>query len=266
MKKAAKDQKWPRQLTIIRHAVSGYNAQRLEKEKDPGYRRFRAFFEVDPTAKKTQELARSLVVKWSLKFGDHDTPLANSVNLEAIATGEELADERKDVTDVIYVSPYVRTNATLEGLKKGWRSLSEVPVVQDERIREQEHGLYLLDNDWRLFYALHPEQYDLRMREGRYFYRYPQGESVPDVQLRLKDFLDTLIREHAGQDVLVVTHHLAILALRMNLERFDWNEFLRLDKEEKPINCGVSTYTSEPGDGRNRQGKLRLKHYNVCYY
>jgi broad specificity phosphatase PhoE len=236
-----------------------------QKENDLEYQSFLFWFEISPTHPKTVELAERIAKRLSLAIGDHETPLAEGAEEDAIRTGHALSLSRT-LPDVIYVSPYVRTHATLSALTMGWPSLAEVPTVEDVRLREQEHGLSLLYNDWRVFLTLHPQQYRLRLLEGRYFYRYPQGESVPDVQMRLKDFQETLIREHAGKDVLVVTHHLVILALRMNLERFDWKEFLRIDEEEKPINCGVTTYTSKPGDGQKGRGKLRLTEYNVCHF
>ena len=34
----------------------------------------------------------------------------------------------------------------------------KVKIIEDERIREQEHGLSSIYNDWRVFFTLHPEQ------------------------------------------------------------------------------------------------------------
>lgn len=134
----------------------------------------------------------------------------------------------------------------------------------DERIREQEHGLSILYNDWRVFQTLHPEQKLLREQEGRYWYRYPQGENVADVRLRTHNWMGTLIRDFAEKKVLVVTHHLTILSLRANFERLDENGFLHLDEHEAPINCGVTVYRGNPNKGTN--GKLELEAYNQKFY
>ena len=63
---------------------------------------------------------------------------------------------------------------------------------------------------------------------------------------------------------MVVTHHLTILSMRANFERLDAAEFQRLDREEKPINCGVTLYKGRPYAGEN--GKLVLEAYNKKYY
>jgi broad specificity phosphatase PhoE len=121
-----------------------------------------------------------------------------------------------------------------------------------------------LYNDRRIFCAFHPEQYVLREREGAYWYRYPQGENVPDVRRRNHDWLGMLIRDFAGKKVLTVTHHLSILALRANLERWGADQFLEMDEKEKPINCGVTEYRGDPTKGAN--GHLVLKYYNRKLY
>lgn len=61
-----------------------------------------------------------------------------------------------------------------------------------------------------------------------------------------------------------ITHHLSILSIRADLERLSADEFIRLDKEEKPINLGVTLYKGDPNQGTD--GKLILEAYNVKLY
>lgn len=154
--------------------------------------------------------------------------------------------------DVIFVSPYFRTMETLEWMKKGWPELQNVKVYEEERIREQEHGLSLLYNDWRVFL------------EGAYWYRYPQGENVPDIRERLRSWLTTLTRDFAGKNILAVTHHLSILGLRANLERLSAEEFIKLDHSEPPANCSVTIYKGHPELGSD--GRFLLESYNQKLY
>lgn len=198
-----------------------------------------------------------------LDVGDHDTPLAESTEQHAKTVGERLKDLIK-TPDIIFVSPYLRTRMTLAKLTEGWPELQDIKTMEEERIREQDHGLTLIYNDWRIFNVSHPEQMELRKIQGEYWYRYPQGENVPDVRERLRSWLGTLTREFANQNILAVTHHLTILSLRANLERLDANEFIRLDREEKPINNGVTIYRADPTQGKD--GKLVLYAYNLKLY
>ncbi|MDD5050728.1 MAG: histidine phosphatase family protein [Candidatus Pacebacteria bacterium] len=201
--------------------------------------------------------------KFALGVGDADTPLADLEGRQAFETGRALS-ACETTPHVIFVSPYLRACLTLEHMMRGWPALKSVKVYQEERIREQEHGLALLYNDWRVFHALHPDQAALYELEGPYWYRYPQGENVPDVRERNRSWTTTLIRDFAQKDVLAVTHHLNILGIRANFERLGDKEFIRLDEEEKPINCGATLYTGYPNEGSN--GRLKLTYYNKRYY
>lgn len=255
--------KWPERLTLIRHDTSAFNALREKKNASRLYQNFRKSFEKNLESEECRSLAYEVMDAFILKAGDHDTPLAEKAGWQAKKVGEELRKLIK-LPDVIFVSPYVRTKITLEKLIEGWPELREVQVKEEERIREQDHGLALIYNDWRVFEAIHPDQRILRNMQGGYWYRFPQGENVPDVRGRLHEWLGALIRDYSEKNVMAVTHHLTILSLRANLERLDAKEFERLDHEEKPINAGVTIYRGEPDQGGN--GRLVLEAYNLNLY
>ena len=255
--------KWPAEIIFIRHGESAYNALKKKKESHPVYKEFRCAFEENPKGILTMGLAEKALEIFALPDGDNGTPLTDRGRCQARSTGAGMAAVFEK-PDVIFVSPHVRTRDTLCGLVEGWPALAGAKTYEEVRIREQEHGVSLLYNDKYLFQAFHPEQVRLQAMEGRYWYRYPQGENVPDVQLRIGAWINTLIREFTGRRVLVVTHHLCILAIRATIERFGADEFLELDEKEKPLNCGVTVYRESPKKGRD--GKLELVSYNKKYY
>lgn len=255
--------KWPESLTLIRHDTSAYNALKKVKEEDPLYQTFRRSFEDNPESDRTLKLAMEVKDMFTLNLGDHNTPLAKDAGWQAKATGEKLRSLIK-IPDIIFVSPYLRTQLTLERLVEGWPELKTVETKEEENIREQDHGLALIYNDWRVYETLHQEQRKLYEMQGEYWYRYLNGENVPDVRRRLKDWQSTLTRDYAEKNVFAVSHHLAILSLRSNLERLSSEEFIRLDHEEKPINSGVTIYKGHPELGSN--GKLILEAYNLKLY
>jgi broad specificity phosphatase PhoE len=257
--------KWPKQLMAVRHGQSAYNALREAKDVDPVVQEFKAEYDRDHTSPRARELAESVRKQYSLKTSDYLTPLTAAGIQQARITGSAMNSEVAfKLPDVIYVSPYSRTRATLAGLIHGWPELAKVKTIVEDRIREQEHGLSLLYNDWRVFHVFHPEQKLYRNLMGQYWYQYPQGESVSDVRDRIRSFIGTLIREHAGERVLLVTHHLTILSLRAILERLSPEQFIHLDEVAKPVNCGVSIYDADASAGK--QGKLRLSLYNRKFY
>lgn len=258
--------KWPTTLTVVRHGESAYNALKGQKEGHPLYEEFKAaYVERREDPERVRELARRLLEDGTfvLGTGDHDTHLTNKGQEQAEATGRKLKD-LIGLPDVVLVSPYRRTHHTLAHMAIGWPELAEVRTVEEERLREQEHGLALLYSDWRILNVLHPEQEALRKLQGAYWYRYPQGENVPDVRERWRSLTGTMTRDYANQSVLVVGHHLSILALRANQERLDAQGFMQLDRHEKPINCGVTIYRGEPDLGQD--GRLVLDVYNQQLY
>lgn len=252
--------KWPKHLVIIRHGESAYNALRKQKQNDVLYQEFIAAFTRDYRSQETVELAIRVKHRFALDCSDYQTPISEEGMRQSQVTGGRVPDDIPP-PDVVFVSPYLRTNQTLEGLIIGGLNINEAPVVQEDRIREQEHGLSLLYSDWRVFHALHPEQKELHDQQGPYWYQYPQGESVSNLRDRVRSFMNTLVREYSGQVVYLVSHHLTKLSIRSLLERWPPEEFIRVDNEEKPVNCGITHYRCDPalGDG----GKLVLKDYNL---
>ncbi len=257
--------KWPELMLLVRHDVSAYNVLKSLKAKSKLYQTFLTEFKQNPESETTQALAKAVQAQFALGVGDAKTPLRDLEAKRAREVGAALWDRYGDaLPHIIFVSPYERTRNTLAGLIRGWPGLEHVRVIEDERIREQEHGLALLYNDWRVFHAIHPEQGKLYQLEGRYWYRYPQGESVPDVRERNRSWMNTVVRDFAEQRILAVTHHLNILGIRANLERWDADDFIGVDEHDKPINCGVTAYKGDPTKGKD--GRFGLEYYNHRLY
>jgi broad specificity phosphatase PhoE len=266
--------KWPNSITFIRHGESGYNIlNKIKKDENSAFSKFEKLFWrdyelaldenwVSAELKSQAKLARQELFA-VFSDGDYMTPLTEEGFVQAEKTGEVLSKQIK-LPNIIYVSPYLRTRQTLEMLTKGWPELAKVRTVSEERVRELEHGLATIYNDWKLYLVYNPEQAILMKRGHNYEYRFLNGENKSDVRERMRSFLTTLVRENANEDVLIVSHHLALLALRATLERWDREEFGRVDREEKPINCGVTIYEGVSGEGRD--GKLKLRIYNSKLY
>jgi broad specificity phosphatase PhoE len=255
--------KWPSSITLIRHGESAYNILRAKKNADPKYRLFKKEYEKDYQSPECRRLAKVVNEKFRLGVSDYDTPLTENGKRQAVATGKKLRLEM-NFPDAMMVSPYFRTRQTLAGLEEGLPELKEAKRKFDERIREQEHGLSLLYNDWRVFHVMHPEQKSIREMQGPYWYQHPQGESVCNVRDRCREEVAMLIREYSERNILLITHHLTILSFRANLEDLSPEEFIRLDENEKPKNCGVTQYVGNPKLGSD--GRLELKFYNKVLY
>jgi broad specificity phosphatase PhoE len=228
--------KWPLRLVIVRHAESAANLRRLYIDQ-----------------------ANSYDMELGLGVRDADVALTPFGEEQARATGRGL--NQHGPFHVVYVSPYRRTRQTAElictELEPRPRSIIE------ERIREKEFGIFegLTRHGGQ---TRHPEEWARREKIGKYYYRPPGGESFPDVNLRVHSFLGTLIREHTGQRVLVVTHSVVVLCFRRLLERLDEQELLTLDKTDDVKNAALLTYEIGTRDGRS--GVLVRTQWNVTLW
>jgi broad specificity phosphatase PhoE len=258
--------KWPAELILIRHAESAYNNLKRLKAADPDYRRFLELFEENCSTAEIHDLAAILHKRHSLGCSDRATPITPLGEDQARETGRRIRQSGINPPDVVFVSPYLRTERTLDILKEEWPDLGKATVYREERIREKDHGLALLYNDWRIYKLMHPDQSELHKLLGEYDYRFLNGENIPDVRQRNLSWIATLSREFSGKRVMAITHHLTILATRANFERLSPKEFLHLDEHDKPVNCGVTRYVGNPEGGKSGKGKLELHEYNRQYY
>lgn len=251
------DQKWPDNLYLIRHGQSRRNVDR-------------------EAAKATGAHA-----DFSKGIRDQDTPLTPVGEMQALSVGVELRKRHPHAgtferpIEVLYISPYLRTRQTANKIIEG---LGYTPkhVIYDERIREIEFGL--LDGLSREgIAAKYPEELRRREREGKYWYRAPGGESRPDVKIRIRSFLDTLVRDCRGLNVAVVCHSVIVLSFRATLEKWQEDDYLQVDKEDDVKNASLTHYRYEvvgkrPAPSREEKWaeydhkKLVLKEYNSIFY
>ena len=221
------EQKWPSHLVVLRHGESARNV--------------------------AKDIAKA-AGKYSFDVGlrDLETPLTKRGHEQARETGRHLSGRYK--FDVIYSSPYHRALQTSEDITSAFSS--SPPLVMEERIREIEFGI--LDGlTGEGIQATFPQEAERRKREGKYWYRPAGGESRPDVALRVQSFLGTLTRDYRKKSVLVVCHSVVVLIFRRLLERWNENEYLKIDREQDVLNCSITAYRYDA-----KLGKLLLDYYN----
>jgi broad specificity phosphatase PhoE len=261
--------KWPGELIHIRHAQSAYNVLKERKREDPMYQEFVKLFGNGKNIRRQAALAKLLEDKYALGCSDRETPITDAGIEQARVTADRLhlavGAGHLQMPDVIFVSPYKRTRQTYETMVQQWPALGDVHIFYEERIREQDHGLSLLYNDWRIFHTYHPDQAALYRMLGSYDYRFLNGENVPDVRMRIRDWRSTVIREFHGKNVWAFTHHLTILGWRADQERWTPEKFQEVDRDDKPVNCSVTVYRAAEG-GRAGKGRLELVDYNLKLY
>ncbi|KAJ8772028.1 hypothetical protein K2173_027205 [Erythroxylum novogranatense] len=120
------------------------------------------------------------------------TPLGLAQAREAGAQLLNLASENgtcaKNWRVYFYVSPYERTRSTLREIGRSFERERIVGVREECRVREQDFGNFQVEERMRVIKRT-------RERFGRFFYRFPEGESAADVFDRVSNFLESLWRD-----------------------------------------------------------------------
>ena len=113
---------------------------------------------------------------------------------KGIAQANEFADQVKDKDiEIIISSPMKRAVATSRIVSDKCR----IPMMTDDRLVEQNYGIYEgADRGDKHFLA----------NKRNFAYRYPNGESMMQVAVRVYTFLDEIKRQYDGKNVLIVSH------------------------------------------------------------
>ncbi|XP_059274739.1 phosphoglycerate mutase-like protein AT74 [Lycium ferocissimum] len=122
-----------------------------------------------------------------------------------------------------YVSPFLRTHETLKEIGGAFSS-SEITGIREEcRLREMDYAKF--ENTEKM-----EEFKKERDRYGKFFYRFPHGESAADVYDRVSGFVESLWRDidmdkipHSANDnlnIVIISHGLTVRVLLMRFFRW----------------------------------------------
>ena len=169
---------------------------------------------------------------------DRKLPLTELGKTQAECAGLVLKKELETDGDpyklVFYISPYRRSYQTYQGISKAFDSESIIGVFEDVQLREQDFGNFQDPTGKR-------REMKERLEFGRFFYRFPNGESGADVYDRITIFEDHLVRDiNAGRfakghtNLVLVTHGLALRIILMRWFHWTVDQFLNV---YNPGNC-----------------------------
>ncbi|KAL0398087.1 UNVERIFIED_CONTAM: Phosphoglycerate mutase-like protein AT74 [Sesamum radiatum] len=132
----------------------------------------------------------------------------------------------------IYVSPYERTRSTLREIGRAFPKSKVIGAREECRVREQDFGNF---QDSKKMKQLK----EIRNKFGRFFYRFPEGESGADVYDRVSSkflVLNEEVSTGEGEEVnlVIVSHGLAIRIFLMRWFRWTVEQFEVL---KNPKNC-----------------------------
>lgn len=152
---------------------------------------------------------------------DWKVPLSQLGIDQARETGLKIKEIVGDEPLYIYTSPYLRAKQTLDVLLSCFADNLKVGIREEPRITEQQFGNLQNFENMRDFKRE-------RSFFGRFYYRFPQGESGLDVYTRVTSFISTMFRDfadmHIGRpnlNVIIVTHGLTLRLLLMRWFKFE---------------------------------------------
>ncbi|KAK4794112.1 hypothetical protein SAY86_012106 [Trapa natans] len=171
---------------------------------------------------------------------DSKIPLTPNGIIQAQEAGRRLRDLISDARDwrvFFYVSPYERTRSTLRQMGRAFSKRRVIGVREECRIREQDFGNFQVEERMKVIK-------ETRERFGRFFYRFPEGESAADVFDRVSSFLESLWRDidlnrihHDPShelNLIIVSHGLASRVFLMKWFKWSVEQFELLNNLE---NC-----------------------------
>ena len=209
----------PRDLVLVRHGESEGNiANRRSRRGDDSH--------------FTPEFRERSGADWRLTLKGVE---------QARRAGKWIRENIGEKFERYYCSEYIRAAETALELQ-----LPEAHWFMTHVLRERDWGALesMPDSERKERFT---EELERRKRD---FYRWspPGGESVANVCGRTKDLLDTLARECDGQRVIIVSHGETCWSIRINLERWNQQQFAEIynsvDGPRKLLwNCSVLHYT-----------------------
>ncbi|KAM7472760.1 hypothetical protein LguiA_010943 [Lonicera macranthoides] len=158
------------------------------------------------------------------ELGMEQARLAGAKIREVISSGGELSNWKV----YFYVSPYARTRSTLREIGRSFSKKRMIGVREECRIREQDFGNFQVEERMKVIK-------ETRERFGRFFYRFPEGESAADVYDRVSSFLESLWRDvdmkrlHRNPfddlNFIIVSHGLALRVFLMKWFKWTVEQF-----------------------------------------
>ena len=151
--------------------------------------------------------------------GRTDLPLTEN----GIAQAKGLAEKAKlcDL-DIILVSPLLRARQTAAVVAEVCR----VPVVVDDRLIEQDYGIYEGKDRCDPGFLANKRQFACR---------YPGGESMLQLASRVYSLLEDVKRDYAGKNVLLVCHGGVCRVIRTYFEDMTNEEYVSYSEENAAV-------------------------------
>lgn len=113
--------------------------------------------------------------------------------------------------DIIFTSDLIRA------IDSANIAFPDVPKIQDKRLRECNYGDLDGEDKHLIVYEEHVDE------------PFPNGESLKDVEKRIKSFIDDVLKEYKGKTIGIVSHRAPQLAFEVITKNISWEEANKCD-------------------------------------
>ena len=137
--------------------------------------------------------------------------MLNDLGKEQAQNLGNISRERKDNFDIIFTSDLKRA------IDSSDVAFPKVKKIRDSRLRECNYG------------KLDGEHKSLVIYEEHINNPFPEGESLLDVENRMRDFIDYIKTNYNGQTIGIVAHRAPQLALEVITKGISWEEAINND-------------------------------------
>lgn len=191
---------------------------------------------------------------------DLDVDLSPAGVLQVLDLRPRLLEKMKGTAVLFYLSPGVRLKRTHDLLVEGFPSHIKARFHTEPRIIKQYWGDVTVENRREIEIE--------RYRAGVLVYRFPNGESGPELIARFGDFVRTLrqsfVEDECPDTVIIITHGFEMRVFLMALLGFDESTFEGL---ANPRNCEMAVLSGQSDGTYRLEEPLRIyePHSNLLH-
>ena len=113
--------------------------------------------------------------------------------------------------DILFTSDLIRAQTTAK------LAFPNIEFIQDKRLRECNYGIYDGDTKDKIIYEDHIKE------------PFEKGESLLDVEKRMREFLKYIKENYKGKKVGIIAHRAPQLALEVISKNISWEEAIKND-------------------------------------
>ena len=137
--------------------------------------------------------------------------MLNELGREQAKNLGNISQARGDKFDIMFTSDLIRA------IESSDIAFPEIKKTTDSRLRECNYGDLDGKHKSMVIYEEHIEE------------AFPNGESLKDIEIRMRKFIEFIIKEYKGKTIGIVAHRAPQLALEVILNGRTWEEAIKND-------------------------------------